>query len=106
MVKKMVLCILFIIICFIASNLFIYHHYSTTLKNGLNQSSTQTNSDYKTAYKGSGVEDVISEETLNKYEAEFLTADDEYDYRYATDYDYSDLIKTYRARDCSAYEKI
>ena len=82
MIKKIILGILFIIIFFIASSFLIYHHYSITLKQSLNQASTQTNSNYKTAYKGSGVEDIISEKTLKEYEAEFLEADDEYDYRY------------------------
>ena len=106
MLKKLIICILFITLCFVGGTLFLYHHYSTSLKQNLNQASNQPESNYKTAYKGSGVEDVLSEKVLNRYKAEFLEADDEYDYQYANDYAYDYLIKTYRARDCSAYEKI
>ena len=72
MLKKLIICILFITLCFVGGTLFLYHHYSTSLKQNLNHASNQPESNYKTAYKGSGVEDVLSEKVLNRYKAEFL----------------------------------
>ena len=62
--------------------------------------------EYENAYKGSGVPDELTEEILSEY-LEFLApADDAYDFRYASDYQQYDLVKSYDARDCSAYEAI
>lgn len=62
--------------------------------------------DYENAYKGSGVPDVLTEEVLEKYSKHLAPADDEYDFRYASDYQDLKLVKIYEGRDSSAYEKI
>lgn len=62
--------------------------------------------DYENAYKGSGVPDVLTEEVLAKYTELLKTADDAHDFLYATDFQDLDLVKIYKGRDSSSYEKI
>lgn len=56
-------------------------------------------------YNGSGVPDQLSRKKIDKYMKEFLTADDEYDYKYADDFIYSDVIGFYQCRDAKGYLK-
>ena len=75
---------------------------SNTTGNGSQGSSV----DYETAYKGSGVPDVLTEEVLADYLKNLAPADDEYDFRYASDFVEFDIVKIHKGRDSSAYEKI
>jgi len=75
-----------------------------SVQENVQQSSTSV--DYETAYNGSGVPDVFTEEILEDYLEHLAPADDEYDFKYASDYQDLQLVKIYKCRDCSAYEKI
>lgn len=65
------------------------------------QATTDVN--YKEAYKGSGVPDVLTEKVLDKYRSTLEPADDEYDFRYAIDYHENSLVKRLKGRDSSSY---
>lgn len=62
--------------------------------------------DYKNAYKGSGIPDVLSQEVLDKYLKNLEPADDEYDNLFATDFQEFKYVNIYKGRDQSAYQKI
>lgn len=62
--------------------------------------------DYDNAYKGSGVPDVLAEDVLARYLEYLQPADDEYDFRYATDFQDMNLVKIHKGRDRSSYERI
>ena len=62
--------------------------------------------DRDNAFKGSGVPDVLAEETMEKYRKNLAPADDEHDFLYATDFQDLYLIKLYKCRDSSAYPHI
>lgn len=66
---------------------------------------TETEEYAKEKYNGSGVPDQLSQKTIDKYLKEFAPADDEFDYKYADDYVYSDVIGFYLCRDAKAYEE-
>lgn len=76
------------------------------LHSGSEVSETAAKVDYKDAYNGSGVPDVLSQEVLDKYLSYMKPADDAYDFRYATDYSDWSLVKLQTGRDQSSYEKI
>ena len=57
------------------------------------------------AYNGSGVPDNISQEVLNTYLECLKPANDEYDYRFETDYEYYNLIQMTECHDSKGYEK-
>lgn len=58
------------------------------------------------AYKGSGIPDLLAEETMEKYRKNLMPADDEHDFLYATDFQDLYLIRLYKCRDSSAYPHI
>ena len=62
--------------------------------------------DYKNAYKGSGVPDVLTEDVMERYRKALEPADDAYDFLYATDYQDLDLVKIYKGRDSASYQRI
>ena len=60
----------------------------------------------KEKYNGSGVPDKLSQEVIDKYISYLAPADDQYDYRYESDYQYYNLVKIEKGRDQSANEQI
>ena len=69
-----------------------------------NESATKNDGDSsEEAYNGSGVPDVLSQETLDKYMRELEPADDEIDYKYAMDYQGYDVIGFFTCRDAKGY---
>ena len=58
------------------------------------------------AYNGSGVPDQISKEVLDTYLECLQPADDQYDDRFQTDYEYFDLVQITKCHDSKAYEKV
>lgn len=62
--------------------------------------------DYQNAYNGSGVPDVITEEVAQKYLSWLAPADDENDFRYASDYQDYHLVHLHIGRDQSSYPVI
>ena len=57
------------------------------------------------AYNGTGVPDNVPQEVLDTYLECLKPADDEYDYRFQTDYEYHDMIKLTECHDSKGYEK-
>ena len=78
----------------------------STAGTGNSEQESTVKVDYENAYKGSCVPDVLTDEVLADYLKNMAPADDEYDFRYATDFAEFDLVKLYKGRDSSAYEKI
>ena len=62
--------------------------------------------DYRNRYNGSGVPDVLTEKQISEYLGYLAPADDQYDFRYANDYQNYDLVKLERASDASGYEQL
>lgn len=60
----------------------------------------------KEAYNGSGVPDELSQEVLDEYLETLQPADDEYDYRFAYDYRYHDMLDMVECNDSKCYEKV
>ena len=57
-------------------------------------------------YNGTGVAELIPQEVLDEYLEYLAPADDEHDFRYASDYQDHELVKLKKAYDCSGYEHI
>lgn len=60
----------------------------------------------KEAYNGTGIPDEISQEVLNQYLKYLEPANDEHDFRYASDYESYDLVQLEKAYDSCGYEQI
>ncbi|MBR4982653.1 MAG: hypothetical protein IKY94_08850 [Lachnospiraceae bacterium] len=82
-----------------------FRRYSDVTKEITTQSQ-QPKIDRDNAYNGTGIPEEIPQEVLEKYIEYMNPADDEYDYKYASDYQYYQLVKLKKAYDSSGYEQL
>lgn len=68
--------------------------------------SDETTDASQEAYNGSGVPDELSDEVLAEYLETLKPADDEYDFRFACDYQYHDMLNMVECNDSKCYEKV
>mgnify|MGYP003289291379 CR=1 FL=1 len=79
---------------------------SSTSSSSSSTSSSSSSTNNDTAYIGSGVPDNLPQEVLDKYINYLAPADDEYDYRFANDFEQYQMVDLITARDSSGYEQI
>lgn len=79
-----------------------YNHKSTT--STTYATSSQARDEF--AYNGTGVPDSLSDEILAGYLEYLAPADDEFDYKYRSDYQFYELVKIEKTLDSSSYEQV